>query len=174
MAAPTTVPSRDALTAERGNAADDRSRNGIHFIGVAGIHRALAHGCAGDDTNNKRAECADNIRNYRCADNIDARQPRCINVGAGGVDVPAGAGFAEQEVEDDPEDDGDPDAVIQTKRFSIVEHVFERLGRLGIELHDRVCVVVAVYELGNAARNGHCAKGRDKRREFEFCDKQTH
>lgn len=104
---------------------------------------------------------------------LTPEQPRCLNVGAGGVDVPAGAGFAEQEVEDDPEDDGDPDAVIQTKRFSIVEHVFERLGRLGIELHDRVCVVVAVYELGNAARNGHCAKGRDKRREFEFCDKQT-
>ena len=63
---------QNALTAEGGNAADNRGRDRVHLVGVACVHGAGAGGGAGDKADHAGAEGADNVSLGGGGDDIDA------------------------------------------------------------------------------------------------------
>ena len=84
----------------------------------------------------------------------------------------AGSGVIHQVVEAEPDHQSNDDAYVKwSEQPLVVEYIAEHgLRRIA---SDVARVVVAVYEFGKAAADGHGAQCADERRQFEFTDQDT-
>ena len=81
----------------------------------------------------------------------------------------ARAGFAQQEVEENPKNNSNPDGVVNAEELAIVEKVAESLRAVT----DGIGVIVVVDDLCDTTSDGHGAQGCDEGRQLAFCNELT-
>ena len=154
---------------KRRDSSDDSRRDAVHLVHVSGLHIAHSGLCAEDIAHDYRTECADQIGLNRSRHDIHSREPCGVRIGADRIDMSSDPGFPQKKIEDEEKEERDPEGIIDSERFSIVEKSLKAVPLpLSENGRDIIRIAVSVDQIADPARNEHGAERGDKRRQLEL------